>query len=65
MTASLPTEGYEDEAYRLNPELIDETFGSLVDLVIDGGMGSLGESTVVDCREDDYEIMRQGDGFLI
>ena len=50
---------------RLNPELIDETFGSLVDLVIDGGMGSLGESTVVDCREDDYEIMRQGDGILI
>lgn len=65
MTASLPTEGFEDEAYRLNPELIDETFGSQVDMVIDGGMGILGESTVVDCREDDYEIIRQGDGILV
>ena len=65
MTASLPTEEFEDEAYRLNPELIDETFGSQVDMVIDGGMGILGESTVVDCREDDYEIIRQGDGILV
>lgn len=65
MTASLPTEGYDDDAYRLNPELIDETFGSMVDLVIDAGIGQLGESTVVDCKEDDYEILRQGDGVLI
>lgn len=65
MTASLPTDGYDDDAYRLNPELIDETFGSMVDLVIDAGMGQLGESTVVDCKDDDYEILRQGDGVLI
>lgn len=65
MTASLPTEGYDDDAYRLNPELIDETFGSMVDLVIDAGIGQLGESTVVDCKDDDYEILRQGDGVLI
>lgn len=65
MTASLPTDGYEDDAYRLNPELIDETFGQMVDLVIDAGMGQLGESTVVDCKDDDYEILRQGDGVLI
>ena len=65
MTASLPTDGYEDDAYRLNPELIDETFGPMVELVIDAGMGQLGESTVVDCKDDDYEILRQGDGVLI
>lgn len=65
MTASLPTDGYEDDAYRLNPELIDETFGQMVDLVIDAGMGQLGESTVVDCKDDYYEILRQGDGVLI
>lgn len=65
MTASLPVEGYEDDAYRTDPDLINETFGSLVDLVVDGGMGSLGLSTVVDCHDDDFEIVRQGDGELI
>lgn len=65
MTASLPTEGYDDDAYRTDPELINETFGAQVDLVIDGGMGQLGESTIVDCHDDDFEILRQGDGELI
>lgn len=65
MTASLPTEGYDDDAYRTDPELINETLGAQVDLVIDGGMGQLGESTIVDCHDDDFEILRQGDGELI
>lgn len=65
MTASLPTDGYEDEAFKTDPELINETFGNLVDLVIDGGMGHWGETTIVDCHDDDFEIIRQGDGELI
>ncbi len=66
MTASLPSSPpYDDEAYHTNPELIDETFGSLVDLVIDGGMGKAGQSTIVDCHDDNFEIIRQGDGILI
>lgn len=65
MTASLPVEGYEDDAYRTDPDLINETFGAQVDLVVDGGMGTLGQTTVVDCHDDDFEIVRQGDGELI
>ena len=64
MTASLPTDGYDDDAYRTDPELIDETFGNQVDIVVDGGMGILGESTIVDCRDDEMEIIRQGNGEL-
>lgn len=65
MTASLPTEGYEDDAYRLDPELIEEAFGERVDLIVDGGMGRLGETTVVDCQDDEPQIVRQGDGELV
>lgn len=64
MTASLPTEGYEDPAFRTDPELVAETFGALVDVVVDGGTGIEGETTVVDCRGDEIEIVRQGDGEL-
>lgn len=64
MTASLPTDEYDDWAYQTDPELIEETFGHMVDLVIDGGTGTMGVSTIVDCRDDDLEIMRQGDGIL-
>ena len=65
MTASLPTEGYDDDAYRTDPDLIDETFGNQVDLVIDGGMGYLGETTIIDCHDDSFEVIRQGDGILM
>lgn len=64
MTASLPIDGFEDDAYRTDPDLIDETFGNQVDFVIDGGLGSIGESTIVDCRDDEMEIIRQGIGEL-
>ncbi len=47
--------------YATNPELIDEKFGSQVDLIIDGGMGGIEPSTVVDCTEaGEYVIVRQG-----
>lgn len=66
MTASLPAEPpYDDEAYHLDPDLINETFGSQVDLVVDGGMGHVGASTIVDCHDDEFDIIRQGDGILI
>ena len=66
MTASLPSSSpYDDDAYRLDPDLIDETFGSQVDLVVDGGMGKIGETTIVDCHDDNFEIIRQGNGFLV
>ena len=47
--------------YATDPELINEKFGSQVDLIIDGGMGGIEPSTVVDCTESgEYVIVRQG-----
>lgn len=64
MTVSLPADSYDDIAYITDPELIEETFGSQVDLVIDGGIGCLGETTIVDCHDDEFNIIRQGEGIL-
>lgn len=65
MTASLPELHPGEPEYQTDPELIDEEFGAQVDLVIDGGEGTLGQSTVVDCTtDDDGEIIRQVDGIL-
>lgn len=68
MTASLPVQtGDDDVAYFTDPELINDTWGTQVDLVIDGGMGVMGTSTVVNCSSDadEVEILRQGDGVLV
>lgn len=56
----------EDEIieYTTDPELIHERYEKLVDLVIDGGYGSINPSTVVDCTQEEFEIIRQGLGEL-
>ena len=64
MTASLP-ENEDGSEYQTDPELVEETFGRLVDLVIDGGPGRPGMTTIVDCTGEIPEIVRQGDGELI
>lgn len=64
MTVSLPADSYDDIAYITDPGLIEEAFGSQVDLVIDGGIGCLGETTIVDCHDDEFNIIRQGEGIL-
>ncbi len=51
--------------YTTDPELIHEKYGSVVDLVIDGGYGKNIASTVVDCTNSDFEIIRQGMGELM
>jgi tRNA threonylcarbamoyl adenosine modification protein (Sua5/YciO/YrdC/YwlC family) len=51
--------------YISDPELIDERFGSSVDVCINGGMGGIIPSTIVDCTNSEYEILRQGKGELI
>lgn len=48
--------------YTTDPELIDEKYGDLVDIVIDGGYGDNIPSTVVDCTSGDLEIIREGKG---
>ncbi len=54
----------EDEIveYTTDPELIDEKFEKLVDLVIDGGFGGNIPSTVIDCTSGEPEVTRQGKG---
>ena len=64
LTTTLPLSPDEDVEYVTDPELIDEKFGSEVDLVIDGGIGGVEPSTVINCCEDVPEIIRQGKGVL-
>lgn len=65
MTASLPTDVYDEPEYLTNPELIVEAFGNLVDVVVDAGEGHLGQSTMLDCKDDELTIVREGDGELV
>lgn len=65
MTTSVPyTEGDDIETIT-DPELIDERLGAQVDLVVDGGIGGTEPSTIVNCVNDEPEIIRQGKGKLI
>ena len=54
----------EDELmeYTTDPELICERNGHLVDLVVDGGIGQLEASTVLNCTGSDIEVIREGLG---
>ncbi len=50
--------------YTTDPELIYEKYSKHVDLVIDGGYGDNFPSTIVNCTNGDFEIIRQGKGEL-
>ena len=63
MTSSIFTDDDTTE-YITDPELIEEKYGRQVSLVIDGGMGGLVPSTVIDCTEDEPQIIRKGVGEL-
>lgn len=64
LSTTLPVDENEDPEYVTDPELIFEKFGNETDIVIDGGIGGLEPSTVVNCIEDEPEIIRQGKGIL-
>ncbi len=55
----------EVSEYETDPELLLEKYESQVDLVVDGGFGDNVPSTIVDCTEDEPEIIRQGKGELL
>ena len=59
LSASFPGENIEDYT---DPEIIQEHWGKQIDIVIDGGIGGIIPSTVVDCTTDEYIILRQGLG---
>lgn len=56
----------EDDSveYSTDPELIHEKYAATVDIVVDGGYGGTEASTVVNCLEDAFEIVRPGKGEL-
>ena len=59
LSASLPGEMVEEYT---DPEYMHDNFKKLVDLVVDGGIGGMIPSTIVDCTEDEPVIIRQGLG---
>lgn len=56
----------EDELveYTTDPELIYEKFQDKVDIIVNGGFGHNEASTIVDCSDDEFSIIRQGLGDL-
>lgn len=64
LTMSVHDEDDELIEYSTDPELIHEKYANQVSIVIDGGMGGIEPSTVVDCTDDEFEVIRQGKGEL-
>jgi tRNA threonylcarbamoyl adenosine modification protein (Sua5/YciO/YrdC/YwlC family) len=56
----------EDELveYTTDPELIYEKFQDKVDIIVNGGFGRNEASTIVDCSDGEFNIIRQGLGDL-
>ncbi|MBU1372354.1 MAG: threonylcarbamoyl-AMP synthase [Bacteroidetes bacterium] len=50
--------------YTTDPELIFEKYQESVDLVIDGGYGDNIPSTVIDCTDGGFDVIREGKGNL-
>lgn len=61
LTSSLPTADLDIEDYT-DPSLIAEHYGHQVDLVLDGGIGGMVPSTVIDLQDDTIEVIREGAG---
>ena len=65
LNMTVKNEDDEEIEFSTDPELIHEKWGNIADIVIDGGIGGIDPSTVVDCTSDEPEIIRQGKGVLI
>lgn len=59
LSTSLPGEMVEEYT---DPEVIFENFKDRVDFVIDGGIGGMVPSTIVDCTTDEWTVVREGLG---
>lgn len=59
LSTSFPGDMVEDYT---DPEIIHEKFEQQVDMVIDGGIGGMIPSTIVDCTTDDWKVIREGLG---
>lgn len=56
LSASLPGDIVEDYT---DPEIMQENFWNDVDYVIDGGIGGMIPSTIVDCTGDEPVVIRR------
>ncbi len=59
LSTTLPGDMVEEYT---DPELMYSNFEKLVDIVVDGGIGGMVPSTVIDCTGDEPVIIRQGAG---
>ena len=59
LSTSLPGDMVEEYT---DPEIMHERFGHVVDYVIDGGMGGMVQSTIVDCTGAEPVVIRKGKG---
>lgn len=59
LSASLPGTMVEDYT---DPEVMHQNFPHEVDYIIDGGIGGMIPSTIIDCTGDEPELVRQGLG---
>lgn len=59
LSASLPGGMVEDYT---DPEVMHQNFPHEVDYIIDGGIGGMVPSTIIDCTGDEPELVRQGLG---
>jgi tRNA threonylcarbamoyl adenosine modification protein (Sua5/YciO/YrdC/YwlC family) len=59
LSTSLPGELVEEYT---DPEIIFEQFGNQVDIVVDGGLGNIVPSTIIDYTSGEAEVIRKGAG---
>lgn len=59
LSASFPGEMVEEYT---DPEIMHQNFGKQVDVVINGGIGGMVPSTVIDCTGDEPVVIREGLG---
>jgi len=59
LSTTLPGDYVEDYT---DPEIIYEKFEKLVDIVVDGGIGGMEPSTIIDFTGDEPVVTRQGTG---
>lgn len=62
LSTSLPGENVQDFT---DPEAIQDRFGKLVDMVVDGGQGGMVPSTVIDYTGGYPELVRKGAGEVL
>jgi tRNA threonylcarbamoyl adenosine modification protein (Sua5/YciO/YrdC/YwlC family) len=59
LSSSLPGEMVEEYT---DPEMIHDKFEHMVDIVVDGGIGGIVPSTIVDCTGEEPQVLRKGLG---